>query len=249
MNAFHKFLKLVFYISLVTFAITALISPPLPDQSEILPQVTKTEPIQKELFDQKPITLKYEKVTYLLEPLHDYSFSGLVVSQHDTKSFLDVSHYDDPANTKDICISWGENISNGAYKKVQYESGDFTCFVKWNRPIEPPFSLTHLANNHVIPATPEIARQINNVQIGDQIALKGKLVNYTISTVDNQSLGSRSTSTTREDTGNGACEVVYVQSVEIIKPNPSLFYALKMASFVSMLLSAGYFVVRFFLPH
>jgi hypothetical protein len=62
---------------------------------------------------------------------------------------------------------------------------------------------------------PAIARALRKVRIGDQIRVQGYLVDYT--TLKNGvPAGTRVTSTVRTDTGNGACEVLYVESLELL---------------------------------
>ena len=72
------------------------------------------------------------------------------------------------------------------------------------------------ANNHLIPASNSVRKSIKKIRTGDHIRLKGYLVNITA--VD--SSGSPyywNSSVSRSDTGNGACEVMYVTEVSILK--------------------------------
>ena len=70
---------------------------------------------------------------------------------------------------------------------------------------------------------PEIEKQLKRILTGDQITLRGKLVNVTARLVgeggryDSASI-TWNTSTTRTDTGAGACEVIYVEDVQILRP-------------------------------
>jgi hypothetical protein len=92
-----------------------------------------------------------------------------------------------------------------------------TCF--WNFSSQEDyqaFSESHIANNHVIPATTEQEALIESVEIGDVITISGQLVNYNVTADDGTNIGTRATSTTREDTGNGACEVIYVRDISIL---------------------------------
>ncbi len=242
----NKLPKILFLIALCTYILTLFLKPDLPQQKDIHNSILTREPSQEEI-KADTILKKFDDLTYELTPLYTYEIQGLVVSEHDTKSLIDVSHKEDPWNTKDLCLVWGENIKNGAYRKVAYESGDFTCFFKWSKPIDPPFSFNHIANNHVIPANKQVEETIKKIKIGDQIKLKGKLVNYKVQTKDQQ-VFTRSTSTVRTDTGNGACEILYVESIEILRPSASVYYPLKTASFWLMAVIAGFTLIRPFLP-
>jgi hypothetical protein len=241
-----KSLRILFYISLTAWIITSLYTAPLPEASQVSQTIKSTEPIQTEI-KADIIKQSYEKVDYHISPSYEYEIVGLVVTQHNTKSFTDLSHEFDPGNTKDICIVWGENITNGSYKEVRYYSGDFTCFVQWDRELDDPFKLNKIANNHILPASSEIAKQINGVKIGDQIRLKGKLADYKVIDKAGQEIFTRPTSTTRDDTGNGACEVLYVEEVEVLLPGNPVYYGIKAGSTWTTLGLASFFTGKFLL--
>jgi hypothetical protein len=66
------------------------------------------------------------------------------------------------------------------------------------------------ANMHLIPATKAIEKKLKNLRPGNVVALKGYLVD-----VQGEGGFSWKSSLTREDTGNGACELIWVEEVEI----------------------------------
>lgn len=70
----------------------------------------------------------------------------------------------------------------------------------------------HSANMHLIPATPEIAAAIQSAETGQMVKFTGDLVE--VSTPDGQ--WRWKSSLTREDTGNGACELVLVKSFSLL---------------------------------
>jgi hypothetical protein len=74
---------------------------------------------------------------------------------------------------------------------------------------------THIANNHLIPATPEVARDLDGIRIGDLVALRGQLVDVEILDPAGRTVHRSRTSLTRTDVGSGACEQVYVEAVEV----------------------------------
>jgi hypothetical protein len=69
----------------------------------------------------------------------------------------------------------------------------------------------HSANMHLIPATDEIRRLIENIKKGRLVELSGSLVN--VEFTDNRRWIS---SLIRTDTGDGACEAVYVEEFRIL---------------------------------
>ena len=68
-----------------------------------------------------------------------------------------------------------------------------------------------VSNMHIIPANPTIAKQIKNVKRGDLVRLKGDLVE-----IKDKDLVWTS-SLTPTDTGDGACELFRVSSIEWIE--------------------------------
>ena len=69
------------------------------------------------------------------------------------------------------------------------------------------------ANTHIIPANEDVEYTLKKIRKGNLIHLEGFLVN-----IDKGDYYWR-TSTKRTDTGNGACEIVYTERLEILEPN------------------------------
>jgi hypothetical protein len=194
------------YLSLRTIA--------LPDVSAVDSTVKDGEPIQ-EVSTGRPFTTVIKGFTYALTPKATYDISGLVVSQHRGDALFNLGHKQDPGNIKDVCVVWGEAVTNGSYRKVSFSSGEFTCSFSWSGAVTPPFVPEKASNNHLIPANRLIAKQIRAIQVGDQIRMSGLLVDYKVNK-NGQDIFTRQTSLTRGDTGNGACEILYVTDLSVV---------------------------------
>lgn len=192
----------------------------LPDASRIDGAVTGGEPLQ-EASDQRAFTTTIEGFTYTLTPRATYDIAGLVVSQHRGDALFNLHHEADPGNIKDVCVVWGGVVTNGSFRRVRYESEEFTCSYRWSGTLTPPFDPAKVANNHLIPADAAVARRIDAIRVGDQIRMKGLLVDYSVST-GGREVFTRRTSLTRRDTGNGACEILYVTDLSVIAPGNHL---------------------------
>lgn len=127
--------------------------------------------------------------------------------------------WNDHLNAADVCVVWGANATSLDLNIFDFWNGQFTCFFRtrdeqaWRR-----FDPSGLANNHLITEDPYIRDLIDQVEIGDQIRIRGWLANY------RQGDGSvRGTSTSREDTGNGACETIYVREFQILAQMDNLW--------------------------
>jgi hypothetical protein len=163
---------------------------------------------------QAPHTLRYAGTDYRVEPLYDYELHGLVVSfrQHDGESFMH-RWSNDHLNMADVCVIWGDSAISEHLGKLKFWSGIFTCNVQTrDSDAWASFDIYELANNHLISADPFIRDRVADVRIGDQIRIKGSLARY--GAVGG---GLRGTSTTRKDTGDGACETILVQEFAIVE--------------------------------
>jgi hypothetical protein len=89
-----------------------------------------------------------------------------------------------------------------------------------------------------------IRDRIDDVRIGDQLHLKGLLVNYSSRRMPH---AWRKSSTTRDDSGNGACEVVFVEAIDILQrgtPGWYTTYTLGWWSILLMLVLKGCLLMR-----
>ena len=187
----------------------------MPEASVIDDTLKKTEPLQEA--SNKPVFSAIIKgYAYTLTPKATYDISGLVVSQHRGDALLNLDHKADPGNIKDVCLVSGDVITNGSYRKVKYRSGEFTCEYSWSGVMAPPFAAEKISNNHLIPANEAIAGDIRAIRTGDQIRLKGLLVDYKVTSAG-RDIFTRRTSLIRDDTGNGACEILYVTDVTVVR--------------------------------
>jgi hypothetical protein len=211
----QRWLALAFVLCVCVAIYLSLRDIDLPDASLIDTTIKETEPVQ-EASDRPVFTTVIKGYTYTLTPKAIYDISGLVVSQHSGDALLNLDHKADPGNIKDVCVVWGEAITNGSYQKVKYASGEFTCSFSWSGGLTPPFNTEKISNNHLIPADTTIAQRIRTIRIGDQVRMKGLLVDYRV-TSKGREIFSRRTSLTRSDTGNGACEILYVTEISVVR--------------------------------
>ena len=138
-----------------------------------------------------------------------------MVSQHRGDALFNLYRQADPGNIRDVCVVWGEAVTNGSYRKVKFSSGEFTCSYSWPGALTPAFRPEKASNNHLIPGDRAITRRIGAIRVGDQIRMTGLLVDYTV-TKDGQHVFTRRTSLNRGDTSNGACEILYVTDLSVV---------------------------------
>ena len=212
--------KWLLALCLVLVGVSFFLKDRLPDPSDVVAPLFQ-EPVQTPT-PKAPFRVEAGDQHYTITPRFQYELHGLVVSYHHTGSWWDIYHkaWQDFLNIKDLCVVWGENIDSGVYSRMKFKSGSWTCWYQWpDRETGALFDNASLSNNHLLAGNPEINRLIMTASIGDQVHFKGYLAEYANDATDFQ----RGTSTTRTDTGNGACETVYIEDFRILKRANSLW--------------------------
>jgi len=115
----------------------------------------------------------------------------------------------------DLALGWGfmsdENLIH------QFDISQSGRWFRWHIKDPKTFAYTiedvvkNSANMHIIPVTNEIKNKIAQVTKGDIINLQGYLIN-----LEKPNGGNWKSSISRTDSGNGACELVWVESFDII---------------------------------
>jgi len=196
-----------------------------------------------------PFKTTAEDQHYTIEPKFDYELYGVIVSYNDADSIFDIWHHDkwkDYLNVRDICVIWGDNVRNGVYLNMKFSNDSWTCWAYWpDQATRKRFDMTALSNNHLLVDEVTSTKALLSAETGDYIHLKGMLVSYL-----NPGNGfSRGTSTVRTDTGNGACETVYLSEFEVInKANAGMRSFYQLAKWFTILAMIGYVVTFFNAP-
>jgi len=205
----------------VLLATSLLLRNALPSPAD-LRQELRREPVQTPT-QAAPFQTTVGGVTYTVKPLADYEIWGLVVSGHDSSTWWDWIHEasNDHLNVVDLCVVFAENVATGGYVGLNYSSGQFVCYVQTNSAETfQRFSMRALSNNHLLADRGWIVSKLRGIRIGDQVRIRGWLAEY----AHNHGFAfTRGTSLTRDDSGNGACETIYVQDVEVLSNGGGLW--------------------------
>ena len=231
----RRLAKVILPIAALAFAVSFFMRNRLPDKSLIHESLLQN-PIQTKDDVPEPFEVTRKDVTYTVTPLFSYELWGMIVSYHDSASFIDLSHklWNDYINVKDVCVIWGKNVETGVYKRMSFHNRDFTCFYRYpDRETGELFTEDCLSNNHLLSANLFVDAAVRKARKGDQVRFKGWLVSYG----QKGAPYSRGSSTVRNDRGNGACEVVYVTEFEILREANAAWRAVYKLSLVLMGLS------------
>lgn len=195
--------------------------------------------------DRRSFEAVWDGVAYRVDPEYDYDLVGMIVSfrHHDENSRMH-RLADDHLNMLDVCVVWGNNTSGAQLDKIDFWNGIFTCNVKTrDQAAWESFDMYQLSNNHLISDDDFIRDQVRKVKVGDQVRIQGVLASY------ESPGGLRGTSTTRTDTGDGACETIYVDRFEILQPATSYWRISMYAALATLSVGLFLFFRRPFKSH
>jgi hypothetical protein len=163
------------------------------------------EPVQ-ERTDRAPFEVETDGGTVTLEPLADFDVSAVVAGSERYR--FDASSFLSPV---DLALTWGDLPEEPYKSQVTY--GQMARYYFWKTPtreLDLGYIQAHSSNMHMIPSTPNLRRALLAVDEGDAVRISGLLVNA--STEEGFTWQS---STSRKDSGPGACELVWVEEVQI----------------------------------
>jgi hypothetical protein len=207
------------------------------------------QPVQEEISNAEEIKFKKDGYLWQLMPLYDYEISGLVVGRMNYQIFS-INKYTSLLPI-DLGLIWGSNVANKAYqdKRIKFKQDSRWCWVWWEG--DAVFNLDEFSNNHLFTKEKDLSDKAKKINRGDQITIKGKLVDVTATPLEDNGIPGQDTitwksSTTRKDKGAGACEIIYVEDIEVLKKGNMLSRFLFWFSFYGLILiiiwSISYFL-------
>ena len=232
-------------VIVVGSALTLLISfwnrNDLPGNIQFTPGL-ESEPKQS-LSLKRPFSIEHKGVTYLVEPEYDYELYGMIVSyRHHNGNSRMHRLSNDHLNIADLCVVWGDTASSPYLNELKFWNGIFTCNVStsdpdaWNA-----FRMEQLSNNHLLSDDEVIRDRVEDIKIGDQVRLHGWLSSYS-----SAGGSKRGTSITRTDSGDGACETIFLNEFEIVETTIGPWRLTMYASLIVLFLSL---IIHFRLPY
>lgn len=189
-------------------------------------------------------------LSYSIKPKYDYELQGVIVSYSNADGFTNIWHHKrwrDFINVRDLCVIWGDNVESGVYRDMKFNSDSWTCWAYWpNREVGERFTMNELSNNHVLTDSDDIKQAIMQAEPGDHIRFKGVLAEY----INPAGGYTRGTSTTRNDTGQGACETIYLDEFEIVnKANARPRQLAKLFNWLTLITFVAFIVMFAIAPH
>jgi hypothetical protein len=162
------------------------------------------------LVQERPVQVDLEPSGFMLDDFHvtrkaSFEIRARVLS---TESYYMRKEGD--LSPIDLALGWGVMSDQAVLDQIDISQSSRWYRTRYDLPPPVPEQqiISSSSNMHMIPARKDIARSLKKLRQGDIITLRGYLVD-----VDHDSGWYWRTSTSRTDTGSGACEIVYVESL------------------------------------
>lgn len=163
------------------------------------------EPLQ-EATDRPPFTLETRHGLATITPRAAYDVAAHVLR-------VEPYHVDATAflSPFDFALAWGVLPTPGMLDRLSVtQSARFYYWRTSDDSVDPAYVIRHSANTHLIPASVNVRRALATVGRGDSVRLRGLLVD-----VDSDRGLTWRTSLTRTDHGDGGCELLWVESIQV----------------------------------
>ncbi|MBU1355454.1 MAG: hypothetical protein KJ620_02705 [Candidatus Edwardsbacteria bacterium] len=169
----------------------------------------KGDPVQLPLEDQEPIKITVNGYDITLKPKAEYILKGLVLGRKNYGS-----DWNSTIAPCDLAVAWDKMTTTGLYKYVKWSQGNRWYYWRYDEefPFDNAFIARYSANTHAIPANQNIRAALLHISSGDTVEAYGFLV-Y-VDAVKGESNFWWNSSLSREDVGNGSCEVMYIEEIK-----------------------------------
>ena len=145
---------------------------------------------------------------YQITPLARFDIEALVLGREDYSHDKEAE-----LSPLDLALGWGPMSDPSVLSQLEISQG--ARFYHWHYNGQPPIPVEQIirssANMHLIPANAVVASTLKRVHQGQIVSFSG----YLVRAEDPVAHWSWTSSLTREDTGAGACELVWVEDAHI----------------------------------
>lgn len=176
-----------------------------PDQVELGAGVFAPDAPQQRMID-NPKSFNYKD--YRITPLADFSLKAKVILREDYSLGRESE-----LSPTDLVLGWDKMSDEAVLKHIEFRQSSRWYYYRFqSAPITQTEMAVNSANMHMIPAEDWIENDLDAVVAGQVIEIQGKLVE-----VKAQDGWHWKSSLRRDDTGGGACELVFVESIKIVQ--------------------------------
>jgi hypothetical protein len=165
----------------------------------LTPHASPSEPRQTGVPREMP---PFRHGEFMVSPLAGFSIEARVLGREDYRFDTGAS-----LSPTDLALGWNAMANPDIYRRLDISQSNRWYFYRWGAE-GPPLPVDEIvrssANMHLIPGNEAVAQAMARVRPEQTVRIQGWLVE-----VQRENYLWRS-STTREDSGDGACELIYV---------------------------------------
>lgn len=168
------------------------------------------EPVQQPLPARQVVEIVRDGTHYRVEQHHRYEISGEVLASASYPLFFSSDFF-----VVDLGLIWGERREE-LKQRYSFQQGGRWLFWRSDGPVsdaERRYITAHISNNHLVAAEgrPNLEKAIRWAAPGDFVRIRGFLIDI-VGAGDQRVARS---SVLRTDQGDGACEVIWVEELQI----------------------------------
>lgn len=162
-------------------------------------------PVEEQPLQESTDAPAMQRLGFEIEPVARYEIRAKVLS---------IEHYRSgrwaELSPMDFALGWGPMSDNAVTEQLNISQSNRWYHYSWQDapPIDPTLIVRHSANTHLVPADDNIQSSLSKVRKGEIVHLKGYLIN-----VKHPDGGFWRSSLSREDSGDQACELMWVAKV------------------------------------
>lgn len=144
---------------------------------------------------------------YVIEPLASYEVRARVLSIERYRMGREAD-----LSPLDFALGWGPMSDAAVIERLSISQSGRWYHYRWegSPPIDPLLMAKSSANTHLVPADDLVKKRLLNISKGAVVKLSGYLIN-----VRHSDGWSWRSSLTRDDTGGGSCELMWVTDVVV----------------------------------
>lgn len=165
-----------------------------------------TPPVQIELIPPEKLSIVGDEGEVAIRLLAEYKLKGVVKAK---KKYND---YPSQISKYDIAIAWGDLNKEKYDEHIKYTQGSRWYYYNYSGdfPKDGDFIASNSANVHLVHSNQEILDKLKKIRRNDYVSIEGYLIEAIFPN------GPWRSSLSRTDTGNGACEILYVIKIDIV---------------------------------
>jgi len=178
-------------------------------------QVEMPPPVALRAVPETGVPLQRDLASPPVFRVNGYTLTGLAEFSIGARVIL-AKHYSSDREADlapvDLALAWGPMADPRVLAAMSFSQS--ARFYHWRYESAPPIPHRQIEKNssnmHLIPSSRQMARLLNDIKPGNLVRMRGYLVR-----AEAQDGWTWTSSLTRDDTGGGACELIFLQDLEV----------------------------------